>query len=311
MDIKEKIRIFITDNLAQLTDAINDLPAVEIEKPADPSHGDFSTNIALKSARVFRKKPADIALDIIQQLQKSLESSDLKSYIASIEVKGPGFINFRLSSDAVYEVLHKVFKEKDNFGTSNFGKDEKIQIEFVSANPTGPLSVAHARQAAVGDALVNIFTFIGFDAHKEYYINDGGNQIRILGLSIKTRALQSVGVSVEFPEDAYQGDYIKDMAQIFMDQEGLKTEADIEGVDLSAYSKFGADYLLNVIKTDLKDFGVEFDCWSHESKIATKENIEKLLTDMDKQGLTYESEGALWFKTTDFGDDKDRVLRKT
>ncbi len=309
--LKEQLKVLIGDVLKAQAPDQDDLPAVEIEKPADKDHGDLSTNIALKSARIFRDKPVAIAEKLLAAIHSAIDSSALKAVIDKVEVKAPGFINFYLSDGAVFDVLEDIYAKADQYGASDFGKKEKLQIEFVSANPTGPLSVAHARQAAVGDALINILKFIGFDAHKEYYVNDGGNQIRILGDSIKLRALEILGETVEFPEDNYQGEYIKDMAKHFMDDKNFKSADDVKGVSDDVYMDFGAQYLLDVIKTDLKDFGVEFDCWSHESKIATQASIEALLKELDQKGLTYESEGALWFKTTDFGDDKDRVLRKS
>lgn len=309
--IKNKIIDILQSALTAQAPADADVPAIEIEKPAEKEHGDFSSNIALKSAKIFRKSPLLIAEDIVKSITETLEQSDIASSINKIEVKAPGFINFYLSDDAVFKIIEEVFTEKDAFGSSDLGKREKIQIEFVSANPTGPLSVAHARQAAVGDALVNIMCFLGFDAKREYYINDGGNQIRILGLSIKLRALEHLGEAIDFPEDAYQGDYIRDMAKVFMENKGLQSVSDVNAVEDQVYEVFGCDYLLNVIKTELEDFGVKFDVWSHESKVSTKANIETLLADFTNKGLTYENEGALWFKTADFGDDKDRVLRKS
>ena len=243
-DIKLQIQDVIAKSVAAMAEGVDDLPSVEIEKPADKLHGDLSSNIALKSAKIFKKKPLDIAADLVAEINKTLEESTVKSSIANIEVKAPGFINFYLSDQQIYTILHDVFAQKSAYGSSELGQGEKIQIEFVSANPTGPLSVAHARQAAVGDALVNILKFLDFDAHREYYVNDGGNQIRILGDSIKARALQSVGANVEFEEEFYQGEYIKDMAQTFMQDKGLKSAEDIESPRIARVYGFWCDVFI-------------------------------------------------------------------
>jgi len=287
------------------------LPSVELEIPADSQHGEFASNIAMKSSKIFKKSPMDLADEFLTTFQNSAQEDLFKGEIAKIEVKKPGFINFFLTPQLLFGILDQIFKEGDKYGYINFGAKRKIQIEFVSANPTGPLSVAHARQAAVGDALANILNFIGFDTSREYYINDGGNQINLLGYSIKCRAIELLGGTVNFPEDGYQGSYIKDIAKIFLDKNKIsKTEA-LESKDAKQFSDFGVKYLLDVIKKDLDDFGVHFQIWSYESKIATKANIEAILDYLGEKGFLYEKDGALWFKSTDFGDDKDRVVEKS
>ena len=287
------------------------LPCVELEIPADKQHGEFASNIALKSSKLFKKPPMDIAGEFLPIFQSIVGGELFKGKIAKIEVKKPGFINFHLTPAALYDILDQVFNEDKDYGRLNFGAKKKIQIEFVSANPTGPLSVAHARQAAVGDALANILEYIGFDLTREYYVNDGGNQINILGHSIRCRAIEILGGTIKFPEDGYQGEYIKAMAQIFMDTHRIKKVDELERTDLKQFTQFGVEYLLNVIKADLADFAVHFEIWSHESEIATKENIEAVLGYLEKKKFLYEKDGALWFRSTDFGDDKDRVVRKS
>ena len=189
-------------------------------------------------------------------------------------------------------------------------QNKKFCLEFVSANPTGPLTVAHGRQAAVGDTLVNILQAVGFEAKREYYVNDEGNQINILGRSIKARAQQILGQDMPLFEDAYQGDYIRVMAQEFMDQQSIKTPEDLTS-SRCAFRQFGVKYLMDMIKKDLEDFGVHFDIWSYQSTIANPKAIEELLADLRTKGFIYESEGAWWFKSTLWGDDKDRVVRKS
>lgn len=309
-DLRTQLISFIEACLSEYP-GIDKNVIIELDVPSDKSHGDFACNVALRLAKSFRKPPFDLAHDLIQVFQKKLAANPLQSKIAKIEVKKPGFINFFLTAEAFYDVLAQVFKESKDYGRLNFGAGKKIQIEFVSANPTGPLSVAHARQAAVGDALANILNFIGFEAVKEFYVNDEGNQINILGKSIQLRALEILGQKIEFLEDCYQGEYIKDMAQKFMDERHIKTAAQLEKEELPRFAQWGADYLLAVIKEELNDFGVKFDVWSHQSKIATNKEIERVLEFLKSKGFLYEKEGALWFRSTDFKDDKDRVVKKS
>jgi len=309
LKLQDQLKRTIEGSLAKFFEA-GAMPVFEVEVPAEKSHGEFSSNIALKSAKILRKKPADIAAEFRAVLLEDLTKEGIADKIERIEVLNPGFINFYISRSAVYEILVQALTEKDQFGKSDHGKGKKIDIEFVSANPTGPLSVAHARQAAVGDALANIFNFTGFQATKEYYVNDEGNQINILGKSVHLRALELLGDKEEFPEDCYQGKYIYDMAQKFIDQRKITSAGDLKSLLASEVRQFAVDYLLDVIKAELKDFGVHFDVWSHQSKIAGDEQIKKVLADLQKAGHIYEHEGALWFKTTQYGDDKDRVVKK-
>lgn len=311
IDLQTQLRNHLQESLQKTLSAGTELPAIELEIPAEKIHGEFSTNLALKSARILKKSPLHIAEEFRTVLQKSIPQTPLKNKIARIEVLPPGFLNFFLTTEALYDILTQIFQEGDRYGRSHFGGGRKVQIEFVSANPTGPLSVAHARQAAVGDALVNIFQFLGFDARREYYINDGGNQINILGRSIQCRAAQILGKEEAFPENGYQGGYIKEMARIFLEENGIKTLNDLEKVDASRWTQFGVDYLMNVIKKDLEDFRVHFDVWAHESQIAAPGNIKAVLAQLKDKGFLYEKEGALWFRSTDFADDKDRVVQKS
>jgi len=208
--------------------------------------------------------------------------------------------------------LEQVFAEGEDYGRSCLGQGKKIQIEFVSANPTGPLSVAHARQAAVGDCLGNVLRFSGFEVTKEYYVNDEGNQINILGRSILARAREILGDTQSiFPEDGYQGDYIRDMARVFIEQGKVVSLSDLESRPPGDFSRFGVETLMAVIQKELKDFGVQFNTWSYQSRVASRAHVEKTLSFLEEKGFLYEKEGALWFSSTRFGDDKDRVLRKS
>ena len=308
-DTRRELQNIILESL-KLFDGIV-YPPVLIDVPADTQHGDFSCNIALQLSRLLKKNPLIIAQQILPRLQELLNASSLHQHINKIDIKAPGFINFYLSADGFANVLYDVFQQKEKYGVSNFGEGKKFCLEFVSANPTGPLTVAHGRQAAVGDTLVNILLAVGFDAKREYYVNDEGNQINILGRSIKVRAQQILGQDVTLFEDAYQGEYIRVMAQEFMSQQGIKTSADLDQQPDAHFIQFGVKYLMDMIKKDLEDFGVHFDIWSYQSKIANAKAIEDLLVDLRGKGFIYDSEGAWWFKSTLWGDDKDRVVRKS
>jgi len=295
----------------KLPAAVN-LPSVELDIPAEKIHGEFSCNIALKSAKLLQKSPIVIAEQFSAIVEAALPANaELKDKIAKIEVKKPGFINFFLTPKALHEIIADIFREGNNYGRSTHGQGKKVQVEFVSANPTGPLSVAHARQAAVGDALANILGFIGFKASREYYVNDGGNQINLLGESIKCRAVELLGGQAELPENGYQGEYVKDMAEEFIAGAKIKDLAGINKQDPVSFKNHGVDRLLGVIRKDLEDFNVHFDCWTHETKVATKDAISAILDLLREKGFLYEKDSALWFRSTDFGDDKDRVVRKS
>jgi len=286
-------------------------PLVLVDVPADKEHGEFSCNVALQLSRLLKKSPLIIARQILPRLQELLNAGSFNKQIAKIEIKAPGFINFYLSAEGFYHVLYDVFQQKDNYGCSHFGAGQKLCLEFVSANPTGPLTVAHGRQAAVGDTLANILEAVGFDAKREYYVNDEGNQINILGTSIKARAQQILGQDMPVLEDGYQGEYIRVMAQLFISKHSIKTPADLDQQPDDMFRKFGVVYLMDMIKKDLEDFGVHFDIWSYQSRIANPKATEQILVDLRSKGFIYDSEGAWWFKSKLWGDDKDRVVRKS
>lgn len=287
------------------------VPGILVETPADTQNGEFSCNIALQLSRILKKNPLAIAQSLQPAIAEGLQKSPVKALIAKSEVKAPGFINFYLSLEGFYSFLGDVFSQTENYGRSQFGQGKKFCLEFVSANPTGPLTVAHGRQAAVGDTLVNILKAVGFDAKKEYYVNDEGNQINILGRSICVRAKQELGAEEPFPEDGYQGDYIRTMAKEFMAQKKIASLEQVQQQPDQAFRQFGVEYLMEVIKKDLVDFDVHFDIWSYQSKIATVEAIKALLEELKLKGFVYQNEGAWWFKSTAWGDDKDRVVQKT
>jgi len=278
------------------------LPAdIGLEFAPAPGFGDISSNICMRLAKSARKAPIAIAQDVVEKAGKKLKNSSLKEYVSEIKAEGAGFVNFYLNPVYFWEELARILEKKQDFARSQLGREEKVMIEFVSANPTGALSVAHARQAAVGDALANIMSYLGFDVQKEYYLNDEGNQINILGNSVRLRLMQLNGEIVEFPENYYQGDYITDMAREIKDKK----------LQVEDFSEYAANYILDIIRQELKDFHVEFACWFSQKELRKSGKIEETLDFLKEKGHLYELEGALWFKSTQFGDDKDRVVIKS
>jgi arginyl-tRNA synthetase len=272
-----------------------------LDFPQDSRFGELSTNIALKLSSSIGKNPFEIATDIAVNIKKYLEKDSLKNCIRDVKVEGAGFINFYFSDAYFYEQLRNLILEGKDFIKVNLGKGRRVLIEFVSANPTGPLSVAHARQAVVGDVLANILHFLGFSVKREYYLNDEGNQINILGKSIELRLKELSGQNLEFPQDHYQGDYIRDIAKEIKNRK-------LAVKDLSDY---GVKYILNIIKKELADFGVRFDYWYSQKKLRKSGKIKKALGFLKRKRFVYEQDGALWFKSSEFGDDKDRVVVKS
>lgn len=283
-----------------------DLPKVSnqeliLDFPTDSRFGDLTCNIALVLSRQLKKSSLEIASSLVSKIKKYLTKSIIQNYISEIKAEGAGFINFYLSEKYFYEELKEIVSQgKDAFKIDK-GCNKRVLIEFVSANPTGPLSVAHARQAAVGDALANILTFLGFKVKREFYLNDEGNQINILGRSIELRFRELRGEKVEFPQDYYQGDYIRQIARQIQER----------GIIVKDFSQFGVDCILKIIKKELDDFGVHFDCWYSQKKLRESGKIEKVFAYLKKKGFLYEQDGALWFRSTKFCDDKDRVVVKS
>ncbi|MBF0122260.1 MAG: arginine--tRNA ligase [Candidatus Omnitrophica bacterium] len=308
------IRNQLTDLIRSSCGELGALPpdmSIILDAPVVKEHGDLACNIALQLSKILRRNPFEIAQTIKKSLEERIPVSALKGKITSVEVLKPGFINFRLSPLAYYEVLQDILVKGVIFGHTDLGKGKRVLVEFVSANPTGPLTVAHARQAAVGDVLVNILNATGHHAQREFYVNDGGNQIRTLGTSVLSRVKEIFGEKIVYPEDCYQGDYIKDMAKIFVDERKIVSLEDVEKHSFEEYCSFSKNYLMDVIREDLRLFRVTFDNWSFESEVATHDKIEKTLEDLKGKGFIYEKDGALWFASTQFGDDKDRVVKKS
>ncbi|WP_078593472.1 arginine--tRNA ligase [Evansella clarkii] len=282
-----------------------ELPEAVIETPKEKEHGDYATNMAMQLARIARKAPRQIAEDIKEHFDAEAAN------VTKIDIAGPGFINFFVKKDYLTDVVAEVLEKEENFGSSDFGQGKKIQVEFVSANPTGTLHLGHARGAAVGDSLCNILEKAGYEVAREYYINDAGNQIDNLARSIDARYFQALGEDKPMPEDGYQGKDIIGFAEEIVDIYGDRfKEADEEG-RLEFFKEYGLKRELDKLKEDLADFRVNFDTWYSETSLYTSQKVEAALEELKDRGETYEEGGALWFQSTKYGDDKDRVLVKS
>ncbi|UTR12248.1 arginine--tRNA ligase [Evansella sp. LMS18] len=282
-----------------------ELPEAVIETPKEKEHGDYATNMAMQLARIARKAPRQIAEDIKEHFDAEAAN------VTKIEIAGPGFINFFVKKDYLTDVVAAVLEKGDDYGSSDFGQDKKIQVEFVSANPTGTLHLGHARGAAVGDSLCNILEKAGYEVAREYYINDAGNQIDNLARSIDARYFQALGEDKPMPEDGYHGKDIVGFAEEIVDIYGDRfKEAEEEG-RLEFFKEYGLKRELDKLKEDLADFRVNFDTWYSETSLYTSQKVETALEELKQRGETYEEGGALWFQSTKYGDDKDRVLVKS
>jgi len=277
-------------------------PEIEVEVPKIESHGDFSTNIAMVTASVQKMSPRKIAESILKHIK------DPDNILAKTEIAGPGFINFFVTIGSWYPVLYKIHQEDMRYGASDMGNGEKIQVEFVSSNPTGPLHVGHGRGAAVGDSVANILRFCGYDVQKEYYINDSGRQIHTLGKSVFLRYKQLLGKTIQFSEENYQGDYIIDFAKNIIDHKGKTLLDQNEETSISYCAQFAAERIIEQIRQDLTNFGIEFDNWFSEQSLYDSGKVGAVIDDFRDKDIIYKKDGALWFKTTEFGDEKDRVV---
>lgn len=277
---------------------------IMVEIPKDNTNGDYSSNIAMRLTKLLKRRPQDIALEIKEALED-------KNEIDKIEIAGPGFINFWLKKGALANIINTILEEKDNYGKSINEDKAKYLEEYVSANPTGPLHCGHARGAAWGDSVARILKAAGYDITREYYINDAGAQIYNLGLSIYARYLESYNLPFELPEDGYHGNDVKEIALEIKEEYGDKFLNMDKEEAVKELSDLGKKIELDRIKEVLKEFGCEFDSWISETWIREEGMVEEIVDELDKRNLLYTKEDALWFKTSLFGDEKDRVLRKS
>ncbi|SDI48283.1 arginine--tRNA ligase [Natribacillus halophilus] len=281
-----------------------EIPTIILETPRDKNHGDYASNLAMQLARVAKKNPREIAEGIVAHFDKE------KASARTLEVAGPGFINIFLDPRFLRQVIPAVLRDGAAYGRSEAGEGTSVLVEFVSANPTGALHLGHARGAAVGDSLCNILDMAGYKVEREYYINDAGNQIDKLALSLDIRYLQALGQNVEMPEDAYQGPDIMRIADAIVNDHGDAFVSLPEKERREKFRELGLDYLLEKLKADLKDFRVSFDTWFSETSLYMSGKVEETLETLRANGEVYEEDGATWFQSTRYGDDKDRVLVK-
>lgn len=327
-DIKSHLTVLFTQALRQISADTTDI-TIEIERPRDASHGDYACNVAMKLAQRLRCNPRDLAL----QIQTALPVSE---WISKTEIAGAGFINIFLQASAQQQIVPHILNLAEKYGHSALGAGKSVQVEFVSANPTGPLHVGHGRGAAYGASLANVLAATGYEVAREYYVNDAGRQMDILTLSTWLRYLSLCGETVAFPGNAYQGDYVLDMAQAIFQQQGrryqhpkatvfaevpdfeLAPDAHLDQLIANAKSLLGVDYhtvhsfvltaQLNDCRDDLHAFGVEFDLWFSEQSLYDTGVVQRIIAELETLGHIYVQNGAKWFRSTQFGDEKDRVV---
>lgn len=293
----EEIIQYLEDKLKNIIIKHNwKTPPIIIDFPKDEKFGDLSSNLPLILAKIAHRSPKDLGDIFIRDFGND-------KYIEKVEFLN-GFLNFFVSANFFFKEIERINIQKEDYGRLNIGKGIKIQVEFVSANPTGPLHVGHGRHAAFGDSLSRILKEVGYDVYKEYYVNDAGKQMDILGLSIRERVKEHLGLPSSFPQDGYKGLYIIDIAKEILDKYG----EDVVNKEIEFFKEYGLNSILNAIKEDLKEFGVEFDNWFSERTLYESRVFDEVINYLKEKGLTYEKDGALWLETTRFGDDKDRVL---
>ena len=307
MNIIEKVKSTLIEEIKASIEKANlaeDIPEIKVEIPKDTKNGDYSTNIAMVLTKVAKRNPREIAQAIVDNLDTS------KANVKQVDIAGPGFINFYLDNQYLTAVIPEAINKGDKFGCAEESKNTNILLEYVSANPTGDLHIGHARNAAVGDSLANILIAAGYNVTREYYINDAGNQITNLARSIETRFFEALGdTSHEMPADGYNGKDIIEIGKDLADKHPeMKDYSDEER--LKTFRQLGVDYEMDKLKKDLADFNVHFDNWFSETSLYENGAIDNTLAKMNELGYTYEADGATWLRTSDFKDDKDRVLIK-
>jgi arginyl-tRNA synthetase len=297
IDVKAELETWIAGGLEVIAPAYADI-AVTLERPKQRQHGDYASNAALQLARATKRNPRELAQAVIAALPSS-------PWVARTEIAGAGFINIFVSPAARQAGVARIAALRDRFGRGEARRGERVMVEFVSANPTGPLHVGHGRQAALGDAIANLLQWQGAEVVREFYYNDAGAQIQNLAISVRARAQELLGEHATFPEDGYRGEYIRELAQRYLDEVGHDLG------DIEAIRRFAVTELRREQDRDLKAFGVAFDHYYLESSLYTSGRVDATVERLTASGKTYTQEGALWLKTTDYGDDKDRVMRKS
>jgi arginyl-tRNA synthetase len=308
--LREKLKVALEMCRDAGTLVTAEFPPIVIEIPADPAHGDFATNVAMQLARSEKKAPRAVATIICDQLSASADIFE------NLDIAGPGFINFRFKPGFWQGLINGMISAGDNYGHSSTGAGSKVQVEFVSANPTGPLHIGHGRGAAIGDTLCRLLAATGWDVTREFYYNDAGQQIANLARSVQSRCLGIEPGDPSWPEDGYQGEYIVDLAKAYLAGESVTADGKVvtaaqDPADLDAIRRFAVAALRREQDLDLQAFDVRFDNYFLESSLYSDGLVESAVEKIIAKGHTYEQDGALWLKTTDFGDDKDRVMRKS
>ncbi len=298
-----QIEAYLNQQLQTALNALN-FPEVpyQFDRPKVAAHGDISVNIAMPLARELKKAPREIASEIVKRLELDPQR------IEKVEIAGPGFINFFLATPILQSVVPHILELKDRYGRFSYGERKKAQVEFVSANPTGPLTVGHGRQAVLGDTVANLLEWAGYQVEREYYFNNAGRQMRILADSVRLRYLELLGETIKFPEEYYQGEYIKEIARHLLNQYGDTLR---ETEDLSIFKETAERLIFEDIKKTLAKLGIVFDSFFNESDLYANGEIDRVVAFFKSHGLAYEKDGALWFKSTAFGLDQDRVIIKS
>ncbi|MEO8675791.1 MAG: arginine--tRNA ligase, partial [Casimicrobiaceae bacterium] len=296
-DFRPRIEAWLAQGLAKVAPERAGTPIV-VERPKLAAHGDYATNVALQHAKVLKRNPREFAQALIDALPPA-------DWITKAEIAGAGFVNLFLTPAARQAVVRDILALRERYGRGDERAGERVMVEFVSANPTGPLHVGHGRQAALGDAVAMLLEWQGASVTREFYYNDAGQQIQNLALSVRARAQEILGEHASFPEDGYRGEYIREIAQRFLDEVGHDLG------DIETIRKFAVAELRREQDTDLQAFGVKFDNYYLESSLYTDGRVQATVERLVASGHAYEQDGALWLRTTDFGDDKDRVMRKS
>ncbi|MCW9706874.1 arginine--tRNA ligase [Fodinibius salsisoli] len=300
--MKSYLRQIIRQSLTQFDLSEDDIPEIQIEKPNQPEHGDSASNIALNLAGVLKDNPRNIAEQIVENLNYD------ERKVAAVEIAGPGFINFRYAENYLFDELQAVLDQEQDFGKTTSLDGQRILLEFVSANPTGPLTVGHGRNAVLGDTVARLLEWTGAEVDREYYFNNAGRQMRKLGQSVRTRYLQELGQEAELPEDGYEGEYIRDIAQALVEEHGDKL-VDEEGI--TVFKEKAESMIFEDIQATLQRMNIKMDSFFNEQEVYDDGSIEKAVEAFREKDLAYDKDGATWFRTTNFGKDKDTVLIKS
>jgi arginyl-tRNA synthetase len=302
MKIEDYVRESVRKAIRQLALVDDESFPVELVRTRSREHGDVATNVAMKLAGTLKKNPKDIALDIRQALDMD------EKLVLKTEIAGPGFINFFYTSDLIYQQLEAILKQREKYGRNSIGAGEKAQVEFVSANPTGPLTIGHGRQAVLGDTIANLLSVCGYDVSREYYFNDAGRQMRVLGDSVRLRYLELLGEKAEFPEELYQGEYIRDIAQQLKREHG----ASLRDAEQDPIFKDTAEqFIFEDIKKTLARLGIEFDSFFNEKSLYDDGKIDDVISRFREKDLAFDQDGATWLRASGLGLEEDRVIVKS